>query len=292
MDSKHDSFFSKMPLKRTASNTNKITYLTKIDVDELEEVENITVFVVIGKWKSKDVAIKIKNANDDCNFFENEMKIVDYLAGKKSEGSLSPFITILGYNDSLLVMEFMSNGCLVDFLFHYPQEYTQPLIPYIALDFFMGLQALHSYNVIHRDIKCENILIDAENHAKLCDFGFSVIADDNHEYHNRQLLGTVKYLAPELIINHRGGDLINYTFASDMYAAAMVVYVLFNRESPYHDMPSPEIFNKVLENHKGCSLDKVPSPFSLFMERNWNTSPTKRMTASEGVELVQSSLTM
>lgn len=59
------------------------------------------------------------------------------------------------------------------------------------------MRCLHAKNIIHKDIKPENILLGAEGKAKLADFGFSSYDDDGLE--NEKFCGTPEYLSPEVI---------------------------------------------------------------------------------------------
>ena len=60
-------------------------------------------------------------------------------------------------------------------------------------------QYMHSKNIIYRDLKPENLLIDKSGYLKLCDFGFAKYCDTGSRTYT--LCGTPEYLAPEILLN-------------------------------------------------------------------------------------------
>ena len=97
-----------------------------------------------------------------------------------------------------------------------------------------GLEYVHSQGIVHRDVKLENVLLDAEGHAVLSDFGVSRIVDDRVRDElsvtmtfvtgattgTKPVMGTYWYLAPEI---RRGGEA---TPASDWYSLGVLMYRL------------------------------------------------------------------
>ena len=90
-----------------------------------------------------------------------------------------------------------------------------------------GLVELHSRNIIHRDIKSDNILISAEGEIKLADFGFAVILTE--EYQGRKSkVGTLCWMAPEII-----QGLHSYDARVDVWALGIFALELAMGEPPY-----------------------------------------------------------
>lgn len=73
----------------------------------------------------------------------------------------------------------------------------------------LALKCLHENNIIYRDLKSENILIDSEGHIKLIDFGFAKFLNTSKAH---SICGTLDYMAPE-ILKEKG-----YDFSSDWWS--------------------------------------------------------------------------
>ena len=97
----------------------------------------------------------------------------------------------------------------------------------IAADVAAGLDALHGAGIVHRDIKPSNVLLDADGAARVTDFGLAKGHDDSVLTLPGQMLGTIDYLAPELI---RGDE---PTAGSDIYAFGCLVYACVAGRPPF-----------------------------------------------------------
>ena len=105
--------------------------------------------------------------------------------------------------------------------------YSENVCAYILKQVLLGLKALHSKHVIHRDIKSDNILADAEGNVKLADFGYSAQLTTERE-HRSSRVGTVCWMAPELIKRqHR------YDCKVDIWSLGIFAFELANGDPPY-----------------------------------------------------------
>ncbi|KAK1369935.1 Protein kinase domain-containing protein [Heracleum sosnowskyi] len=142
-------------------------------------------------------------------------------------------ISLLGYSihddTRLIVYELMENGSLETQL-HGP-SHGSALTWYcrikIALDTARGLEYLHEHckpQVIHRDLKSSNILLDSNYNSKLSDFGLAVTQGTNKG--NLKLSGTLGYVAPEYLLDGKLTD------KSDVYAFGVVLLELLLGRRP------------------------------------------------------------
>jgi beta-lactam-binding protein with PASTA domain/serine/threonine protein kinase len=135
-----------------------------------------------------------------------------------------------------LAMEYVPGHTLRDVI-----RKESPMTPARALSLLepvvSALAAAHRAGLIHRDVKPENVLIGDEAHGgrvKVADFGLAkaVSADTQHTATGGVLIGTVSYLAPELVVDGRSDA------RADVYAAGVVLYELLTGDKP-HEGESP-----------------------------------------------------
>ena len=158
-----------------------------------------------------------------------------------------------GTDTVFLVMEYVPGHTLRDVI---RKEAPMPPARALALlePVVSALAAAHRAGLIHRDVKPENVLIADEAHGstiKVADFGLAkaVSADTQHTATGGVLIGTVSYLAPELVVDGRADA------RADVYAVGVVLYELLTGSKPHegespiqvayrhvhHDVPLPSL---------------------------------------------------
>lgn len=118
--------------------------------------------------------------------------IVKYL-GKHNDGK---FLNIF--------LEYVSGGSINVLLRKYG-KFSETLIRIYIRHILQGLSYLHAHNVVHRDIKGANVLVDNNGVCKLADFGGSKRLFDNDEDIDTAIIGTAQWMAPEVIKNKNHG---------------------------------------------------------------------------------------
>lgn len=116
------------------------------------------------------------------------------------------------------------------------RKFTNCEIRNIALGVAQGMEYLHAKNIIHRDLKSNNIFIHDEDDltVKIGDFGLATFK--THGEGNKQIYhptGSILWMAPEVIRTKPGVN--PFTFQSDVYSYGIVLYELLSRKLPYFD---------------------------------------------------------
>lgn len=125
-----------------------------------------------------------------------------------------------------IVMEYVKGTDLKTFI-REKSPVSLELAVNIMSQILSAIDLAHRHNIIHRDIKPQNILITENNEVKITDFGIAVVLSDTSLTQTNTLLGSVHYLSPE---QARGGSA---TVKSDIYALGVVLYELITGEVPY-----------------------------------------------------------
>lgn len=180
---------------------------------------------------SRRVAIKSFNGNaeseEECQKFLQEAHLLERLEHKcivRLEDVGVKKSNLLR-NVPYLVMEFAPNGSLRDMLEKRRQPFRfEEALP-ILVRIGEALQYAHKKDVLHRDVKPENILFDKDGQALLADFGIAVVLSSSSTKHGNYS-GTVTYMAPEQF----RGDSHRH---SDQYALACVAYEMLTGKPPF-----------------------------------------------------------
>jgi eukaryotic-like serine/threonine-protein kinase len=135
---------------------------------------------------------------------------------------------------AFIVMEHCSGGTVADRL-----RRPEPLPHPAAMDWLEGvagaLDYAHSCDIVHRDVKPGNLLLDGAGRVAVADFGIARLATDSALTQTGQVLGTAAYLSPEQALGKPA------TAASDRYALAVVAHELLTGRKPFEgDHPAAQ----------------------------------------------------
>ena len=215
--------------------------------NELGKGGNGKVFKAHNEEENKDYAIKkisIKDLNeDDKIIIENEAEILskmesDYIV--KYHGSSKDNETFY------ILMEFCEGSDLKKFIMDYKDKHLligENIIYNIVLEICLGIKEIHKKNLIHRDMKPENIFITKDHKIKIGDFGVSRQLDNTNRY-TYSVIGTGKYMAPEVIKAEK------YNSKVDIWGLGCIIYELLTLNICF-DGPGLSYVSQIIDGKHG-----------------------------------------
>lgn len=181
----------------------------------------------------------------------------------------------------LLVLEFCPGGELFDVLY-YADRVEEACARTYFHQMMGGLEACHKAGIAHRDIKPQNLLLDADFQLKITDFGLSKIIESDADYLMKTTyVGTRGYQAPELLNNKK------YTNACDVFSMGVVLFIMLAGYPPFERAHKSDRWFRPLakgdneafwRGHQGCP---VPKEARSLLTGMLCYKPNRRITIDE-----------
>ena len=193
------------------------------------------------------------------------------------------FVVSLAYayetKDALCMVLTLMNGGDLKFHIHNMGNpgFEEDRAYFYAAEVASGIIALHSKRIVYRDMKPENILLDDDGHVRISDLGLAIEIPEGETVRGR--VGTVGYMAPEVIQNER------YTFSPDWWGLGCLIYEMIQGKSPFRarreKVKRDEVERRVKEDTEEYS-DKFSSHARHICSQLLSKDPKTRLGCREG----------
>uniref|UniRef100_A0A7S3G4B8 non-specific serine/threonine protein kinase n=1 Tax=Palpitomonas bilix TaxID=652834 RepID=A0A7S3G4B8_9EUKA len=232
-----------------------------------------SVYQVERKSDKKIYALKkVKLRNMSQKEKENSFNEIRCLASMKHRNILGYYDAFMDGDENLcIITEFVNGGDLetrIKKLAQAKSFFSENDIWNIFIQMCDGVKALHSWNIIHRDLKCANVFLDADGTIRLGDFGVSKVL--SKEKWAKTQIGTPYYVSPEMWKNRP------YDMKSDIWSLGCILYEMTALHPPFRANDVNSLARKAM----GGMYPQIPyrysSDLAATIKKLLDTNPSSR----------------
>ena len=177
-------------------------------------------------------------------------------------------------NHLLIIMENIAGGDLLTYV-KKRSKLSEKISKYIFKQLLLAINYIHSKNIVHRDIKLDNVLIDLNNNIKLCDFGVGKMV------HEKEVLsdqcGTPAYIAPEILVNKGYNG-----FGVDVWSSGVVLYTMLSGNVPFKANNLNDLQNMIITG-SFQEINGISKECNDLLHKLLQINPKKRITVEEAL---------
>ncbi|XP_044490062.1 serine/threonine-protein kinase STY46-like isoform X1 [Mangifera indica] len=234
-----------------------------------------------GTYCSQEVAIKVLKPERINSDLQKEFAQEVFIMRKVRHKNVVQFIGACTKPPSLcIVTEFMSGGSVYDYLHKQKGVFKLPSLIKVAIDVSKGMNYLHQNNIIHRDLKAANLLMDENEVVKVADFGVARVKAQSGVMTAET--GTYRWMAPE-VIEHKP-----YDHKADVFSFGIVLWELLTGKLPYEYLTPLQAAVGVVQKGLRPTIPKNAHPkLAELLEKCWQQDPALRPDFSEIIEVLQ-----
>eukprot|EP00188_Purpureofilum_apyrenoidigerum_P000126 Plantae.Rhodophyta-Purpureofilum_apyrenoidigerum.ctg10484.p1 GENE.Plantae.Rhodophyta-Purpureofilum_apyrenoidigerum.ctg10484~~Plantae.Rhodophyta-Purpureofilum_apyrenoidigerum.ctg10484.p1 ORF type:complete len:534 (-),score=110.43 Plantae.Rhodophyta-Purpureofilum_apyrenoidigerum.ctg10484:79-1626(-) len=286
---KQGNMFSRLVFKsRSEREAWKVALREQTKVQRPRKLSDFTVITKLGEGGSGRVFL----VRDEVSGENLAMKVLS--KGEKSTYSLQrvidermlletldhPFIIKLKYafqtkGHLFLLTDYCEGGDLQSFIKRRRFLLKESVVKRIVAEVLLALSYVHASGAIYRDIKPDNILLDARGHAKLADFGLARMLPEGREGRAYSICGTKKFMSPEILFRK------GYNQRVDIWSLGILMYALLEGYPPFETFPSAKVLSHCALPFKSQVSDAARSAIYSML----TFDPAERPTAEDVMKL-------
>ena len=145
--------------------------------------------------------------------------------------------------------------------------FTRARTAAIIMQIARAMKYLHSLGIIHRDLKCGNVLVDTDWTVAVCDFGVSRCVDTLNMTRG---VGTPLYTAPEVL------EGTVYDGSADVYSFAVCCWQVLTQQEPYKGINFMQLVPKIVQEQLRPPLSPQTEPYNSLLQSAWQDDPSGR----------------
>ena len=244
---------------------------------------NIGLHILTGRVVAIKSFKKDNCSNERIDKIINERNIMKELNNKN-------IIKIFDYFEDntyiFIIMEYINGGNLYS-LIKKRRVLQEKVAKFIFKQMISALKYIHSHNIVHRDIKLDNILLDLHSGIKICDFGIGKKLNSPNKL-LKSFSGTPIYMAPEIILCEKNNGYRG--FPVDVWSSGVALYIMLSGKLPFKnsknkDNQNKENKNKELEysiiNKEPNEIKNISDTAKDLIKGLLCKNPAKRITCDE-----------
>ncbi|CAO3694754.1 unnamed protein product [Umbelopsis ramanniana] len=236
-----------------------------LQLDDFEVIKPLakgqfgTVHIVRSKLDDAVYAMKIQPKDDllrqrETAFFMEERNVL----AQGNEWMPQLYAAFQDSDNLYLVMEYAGGGDLFSVLDRTENlTFNEDEARFYIAEMILAIENLHKLGYVHRDIKPQNILIDADGHVKLADFGSCITLDNNGKVTSTTPVGTCDYISPEVLQAHEGN--VQYGTEVDWWSVGIVLFEMLQELPPFYSDSVNDTYRKIIFHEESLEFsDEYP----------------------------------